>query len=70
MTATTLRHQTSTRSISLQARVSAAIAILQLWHGRAQQRRQLAELPTERLRDIGTSPGEASLEAAKPFWRA
>ena len=70
MAATILRHRTPVLGISLQATMSGAIATLRLWHGRARQRWQLAELPPERLRDIGVSPAEARLEAAKPFWRA
>lgn len=39
------------------------------WRQRAQQRRQLIELPDDRLRDIGVSRLEAIQEAQKPFWR-
>jgi uncharacterized protein YjiS (DUF1127 family) len=33
------------------------------------QRRALAELDDDRLRDIGRTRAEAQAEAAKPFWR-
>ena len=69
MTTTTLRHPTPVPGISLQAATSGAIVTLRLWHDRARQRRQLAELPPERLVDIGASPAEVRLEAAKPFWQ-
>jgi uncharacterized protein YjiS (DUF1127 family) len=36
---------------------------------RSAQRRALAELDDERLRDIGRTRAEAQAEAAKPFWR-
>ncbi len=36
---------------------------------RSAQRRALAVLDDERLRDIGRTREEAQAEAAKPFWR-
>lgn len=39
------------------------------WRERAEQRRQLMQLPDDRLRDIGVSRLEADREARKPFWR-
>lgn len=38
------------------------------WAARARQRRDLAALDAQLLRDIGVTPGEARREAAKPFW--
>jgi uncharacterized protein YjiS (DUF1127 family) len=35
---------------------------------RSAQRRALAELDDERLRDIGLTRAEARIEAARPFW--
>ncbi len=52
------------------AAVTRAIAWLVLCHGRHSQRRQLAELDDDRLRDIGVTWEEARREARKPFWRA
>jgi uncharacterized protein YjiS (DUF1127 family) len=43
---------------------------LAFWHERARQRRALAELPSELLKDIGVSRAEAMREAGKPFWKA
>lgn len=39
------------------------------WHARSRQRRQLAQLPPEMLKDIGISRSDALSEAAKPFWQ-
>lgn len=41
-----------------------------IWNERSYQRRRLAELDDDRLRDIGLTPGEARRECAKPFWEA
>jgi uncharacterized protein YjiS (DUF1127 family) len=35
---------------------------------RSAQRRALADLDDERLRDIGLTRAEARIEAARPFW--
>lgn len=42
---------------------------LKCWHARSRQRRQLAQLPPEMLKDIGISRSDALSEAAKPFWK-
>lgn len=42
---------------------------LKCWHARSRQRRQLAQLPPEMLKDIGISRYDALSEAAKPFWK-
>jgi uncharacterized protein YjiS (DUF1127 family) len=39
------------------------------WRRRARERRELANLDTRTLRDLGLSPGEIQFEANKPFWR-
>lgn len=43
---------------------------LRLWEQRAKQRRDLARLDLDLLRDIGVAPEAADKETAKPFWRA
>lgn len=43
--------------------------MLALWHSRHSERRVLAALTAEQLRDIGVSAGDAAHEASKPFWR-
>lgn len=39
-----------------------------VWHDRARQRRALARLDADRLRDIGITHTQARREADKPFW--
>ncbi len=46
------------------------IAALATWRNRAVQRRALATLSSEALRDLGISRVEAMIEADKPFWVA
>lgn len=38
------------------------------WHEAARQRRALADLPPELLRDIGLDREAAAAEAARPVW--
>ncbi len=47
------------------------IALVSLWLERARSRRQLRLLLVDPhvLNDLGLTPGEADLEAIKPFWR-
>ena len=44
--------------------------ILQIWHQRQQNRRQLAQLSARDLHDVGLSWSDIVYEAEKPFWRA
>jgi uncharacterized protein YjiS (DUF1127 family) len=46
-----------------------AAATLACWRRRAVERRQLAEMPDERWRDIARDPDAIRREIAKPFWR-
>ena len=55
---------------SLARGLRAALHTLELWQERHEQRRALAALTPEELRDIGVSAGDAALEARKPFWQA
>ena len=41
-----------------------------VWADRSRQRRTLATLTLEALKDIGLDPAVAAEEAAKPFWAA
>jgi uncharacterized protein YjiS (DUF1127 family) len=43
-------------------------ATVALWADRSSQRRTLAALTFEELKDIGVDPADAMQEAAKPFW--
>ena len=49
--------------------ISANWSTLRLWSERYKQRRILAELPDELLRDVGISRTEAILESKKSFWQ-
>jgi uncharacterized protein YjiS (DUF1127 family) len=44
-------------------------ALLGEWLRNARTRRQLAELTSLQLADIGVSPSERVREISKPFWR-
>jgi len=46
-----------------------ALPLVRAWIARARQRRQLRELDTRLLRDIGMTADEARHEARKPFWQ-
>lgn len=43
--------------------------LLQQWLHNARTRRQLAELTSLQLADLGISPSERVREISKPFWR-
>ena len=45
------------------------IALLKEWWRRMQDRRTLATMSEQSLRDIGISRYDAEFEARKPFWR-
>jgi len=51
------------------ARGFKALYLACAWIARARQRRQLLELDTRLLRDIGMSADQARHEARKPFWQ-
>ncbi|MCP1648503.1 MULTISPECIES: DUF1127 domain-containing protein [Pseudomonas aeruginosa group] len=44
-------------------------AVFGEWLRNARTRRQLAELTSQQLADIGISPSERVREISKPFWR-
>lgn len=46
-----------------------AVAAVETWQGRRRERRQLLELDTRLLRDIGLTRVDIDLETRKPFWR-
>lgn len=45
------------------------LATLGLWLQRSRTRRQLSELPTYLLKDIGLNEAERYQEVSKPFWQ-
>lgn len=55
----------ATAGRSLFRRMAAGLAV---WHRNAVTRRMLRELPERELADIGLTPMDAAMEAARPFW--
>jgi uncharacterized protein YjiS (DUF1127 family) len=51
------------------ARFAAAFVMIRRWIERTRQRRALAGLDDQMLRDIGITRVEAARECDKPFWR-
>jgi uncharacterized protein YjiS (DUF1127 family) len=49
--------------------VSRILDLLYQWHVRAEQRRELRNLPAHVLKDVGVSWEDAYREYRKPFWR-
>lgn len=49
--------------------ISANLSLLKTWNERYKQRRILAALPSELLKDVGISSTEALLESQKWFWQ-
>jgi len=45
------------------------LAVLKVWHERAEQRRQLRAIPAHLFKDIGADPQDVRREMNKPFWR-
>ena len=50
--------------------LSRLASVLAAWQRRHAERRRLATLSNELLRDIGISRADALVEAGKPFWKA
>ena len=46
------------------------IALVKMWWRRMEDRRTLATMSDQSLRDIGITRCDAMNEASKPFWRA
>jgi uncharacterized protein YjiS (DUF1127 family) len=46
------------------------VGLLRIWLRRARERRELADLDADQMRDTGISREAARREAEKPFWRA
>ena len=49
--------------------LSRAASILAKWLRQAYERRQLSQLDSRELADLGISPGDRMNELSKPFWR-
>ena len=57
-----------TDALARRARPSLPRFPLSRWLQVAAERRRLAELDAERLRDLGLTPAQVRREAARPFW--
>ena len=64
------RHQPASRRWlpALEARLLRVYRRMRRWQSLARQRRELAGLSDETLRDIGLSRVDALREARRPFW--
>jgi uncharacterized protein YjiS (DUF1127 family) len=73
MSAERLPHPLAADGVEPVSQPRPALVSFLLWlssaFDRAGQRRALAELTDDQLDDIGLSRREASMEAAKPFWK-
>ena len=68
---TTLRIATAAPLFAFAApRPAALVSRMAQARALARQRAQLADLPVERLADLGLTRDEALREAARPFWDA
>ena len=70
MTTSALKNRFALRYPTVSGAFAEAWSTIDLWRERARQRRSLAEMSPEMLRDIGISRSAARGEAAKPFWAA
>jgi uncharacterized protein YjiS (DUF1127 family) len=70
MTTTALKNRFALRHATVSGTFAATWTAINLWRERARQRRGLAEMSPEMLRDIGLSYSAARAEAGKPFWVA
>ncbi|MFG1398852.1 DUF1127 domain-containing protein [Roseixanthobacter pseudopolyaromaticivorans] len=52
------------------SRLAQLLGVLKVWLRRARERRELADLDDDQMRDAGISRDAARREAEKPFWRA
>ncbi|MCP4009916.1 MAG: DUF1127 domain-containing protein [Proteobacteria bacterium] len=68
MTTTTLKYQHIEQTATLQETASMIWTLFNLMLERAHQRRQLAELSTAQLLDMGITCEDALEESSKPFW--
>lgn len=68
MTTSALSNRFALRHTTVSGTFAQSWTIIRLWHARARQRRDLAEMSPDMLRDIGVSPKAARAEAARPFW--
>ena len=70
MTTTALKNRFALRHTTVSGAFASIWVAIDVWRERASQRRSLAEMSPEMLRDIGLSTSAARAEAGKPFWAA
>jgi len=70
MTTTTFRLRSSDRFAPSRSGLARTVDTVQLWYGRARQRRHLEALGHAELEDVGISRIAALQEARKFFWQA
>lgn len=70
MTTSALKNRFALRHTTVSGAFAQTWSTIDLWRERARQRRDLAEMSADMLRDIGVSPSAARAEAGKPFWVA
>ena len=61
-----IRRSSDRNAVRVFAEIAGAVA---LWRRRARERRLIAALSHEQLKDMGLSRADAWREAQKPFWR-
>lgn len=67
MTTLILQHQQDRYPVS--QKLFTVFKVLQLWMARHHQRKQLAQLDTHQLNDIGLEWADVKAEIQKPFWK-
>lgn len=70
MTTRVLKNRFAFRHTTVMSVLSDTWQTIGVWRERARQRRDLAEMSPEMLKDIGISRSAARAEAGKPFWSA
>lgn len=65
---TTHQHRSSHLPGAVIESLGRMMKLLATWHDRSRQRRELAALPPELLKDMGIDHIDAMCEAEKPFW--
>lgn len=50
-------------------KLSNRLEVLGLWLAKHQQRKQLAQLESHQLKDLGLTNAQVNTEVSKPFWK-
>ena len=62
-------HKSKTQAYDLSGWVKNIFSLIQRWYKKSESRRQLHDLPSHLLDDIGISQEQARQESAKSFWQ-